>query len=67
MSESLEDKIIKALEDSRLDTLTISKKVIGPSAVKSQVNPTLYSMEKRGLVTHEQIGNVHIWSVPTRI
>lgn len=65
MSESLEDKIIKALEDGRLDTLSVSKKVIGKSGTKAQVNPTLYAMEKKGVLVHEQIGNIHIWGVPT--
>lgn len=63
MSETLEDKIILALEEGKLDTLSISKKVMGSKGTKAQVNPTLYSMEKKGLLLHEQIGNSHIWNL----
>ena len=61
----LEDKIILCLRDDSLGTLSIAKKVIGKDATKSQINPTLYSMEKRGLLIHHQKENIHMWSVNT--
>ncbi|KKK75013.1 hypothetical protein LCGC14_2878010 [marine sediment metagenome] len=44
---SLEEKILSALsEEKELDTLQISKKVIGPPGVQKDVNPTLYRLLK---------------------
>lgn len=57
----MEDKIIDALCDGPLGTLSISKKVCGDKGTKAQVNPTLYAMEKKGLLIHYQIENVHMW------
>ena len=59
----MEDKIIIALNDGPLGTLSISKKVCGDKGTKAQVNPTLYAMEKKGLLIHYQNENVHMWSI----
>ena len=59
----MEDKIIDVLCDGPLGTLSISKKVCGDKGTKAQVNPTLYAMEKKGLLIHYQNENVHMWSL----
>lgn len=64
---NMEEKIIKSLENGPLGTLSISKKVCGAKGTKSQVNPTLYVMEKKDLLLHYQIENVHVWSLKTTI
>lgn len=63
----VEDKIIKSLENGPRGTLSISKKVIGPKGTKAQVNPSLYAMEKKGLLLHYQLENIHMWSLKNAI
>ena len=65
----LEDRVCDALQSidytrTKFDTLTISKKVFGYDATKAMIKPILYNMHKRGLLLHERIGNLHVWSLP---
>jgi hypothetical protein len=39
------------------DTLQIAKKVIGPNATRSQVNPILYAMLNEGLLMKMKVAN----------
>lgn len=59
----LEQRILQCLEDKEdgLSTLIISKEVIGPNGRKTDINPTLYSMEKKGLLIRVQNGNLISW------
>lgn len=47
--------------------MVISKEVMGPHGRKTDVNPTLYALERRGLLIHQQNGNVPIWKLPNKL
>lgn len=51
-----EDEILNHLSESGdwVRTLPIAKAVVGPDAIKKDVNPTLYSLEEQGLVKRKE-------------
>lgn len=66
---SLDQKIIKYLQtvDEPTRTIDIAKNIIGPKATKKDVNPTLYAMERQGLVvkTAKENGGDPRWTLKT--
>jgi hypothetical protein len=49
--------IMEENTDGSLDTLTISKKVIGPNGTQKDVNPTLYQLEREKRIVRIKIQN----------
>jgi hypothetical protein len=53
MTELLEEKIIETLKnvnEEELDTLQISRLVLGKGSTQKQINPTLYKLLKEGKI-----------------
>lgn len=58
-----EDEILNHLSESGdwVRTLPIAKAVVGPDAIKKDVNPTLYSLEEQGLVKRKEFKKKYDW------
>jgi len=58
-----EDEILNLLSESGdwVRTLPIAKAVVGPDAIKKDVNPTLYSLEEQGLVKRKEFKKKYDW------
>lgn len=50
---TLEDKLISKMSNSEepLDALQLSRAIFGPKAAKKKVNPTLYHMLNKGIIS----------------
>lgn len=58
-------KIIKLLNNGELPTLAIAKIVIGPDATCKMINPSLYQLEKQGILYKKsgENGKNPIWGL----